>query len=168
VKILLCTGVFVAVLLGKVSLTQHADPYSPQDSAAIEALVSSMTDAWNHADAASFSRRFAEDGGFTNVVGAVYYGRESFQQRHAEILNSIYKGSVLKQTIGKMRFIRPDVAIVDINVELTGHQKLPPGIRVESDGAIRAKLQLVLVKENGEWWITAYHNVAVTPLPLRP
>jgi hypothetical protein len=67
-----------------------------------------------------------------------------------------------------MRFIRPEVAIVDINVELTGYQKLPPGIRVESDGAIRAKLQLVLVKENGEWWITAYHNVAVTPLPPRP
>lgn len=127
-KILLCTGVFVGVLLGRVPLTQPADPYCPQDSVAIEALVSAMTDAWNHTDAASFSRRFAEDRGFTNVVGAVYYGRESFQQRHAEILNSIYRGSVLKQTIGKPRFIRPDVAIVDINVELTGYQKLPPGI----------------------------------------
>jgi uncharacterized protein (TIGR02246 family) len=56
------------------------------DTAAIEALVWSMTDAWNRADAAAFSKRFAEDGGFTNVVGAVYYGREAFQQRHAEIL----------------------------------------------------------------------------------
>ena len=127
-KILPCTGVFVGVLLGRVPLTQHADPYSPQDSVAIEALVSAMTDAWNHADAASFSRRFAEESGFTNVVGAVYYARESFQQRHAEILNSIYKGSVFKQTIGKPRFIRPDVAIVDINVELTSYQKPSPGI----------------------------------------
>jgi uncharacterized protein (TIGR02246 family) len=128
VKILPCTGVFVGVLLGRVPLTQHADPYCPQGSVAIEALVSAMTDAWNHADAASFSSRFAADSGFTNVVGAVYYGRESLQQRHAEILNSIYKGSVLKQTIGKPRFIRADVAIVDIHVELTGCQKLPPGI----------------------------------------
>jgi uncharacterized protein (TIGR02246 family) len=128
VKILQRTGVFVGVLLGKVPLTQHADPYCPQGSVAIATLVSAMTDAWNHADAASFSRRFAEDSGFTNVVGTVYYGRESFQQRHAEILDSIYKGSILKQTIGKPRFIRPDVAIVDINVALTGCQKLPPGI----------------------------------------
>lgn len=87
-----------------------------------------MTDAWNHADAGSYSRRFAEDSGFTNVVEAVYYGRESFQQQHTEILNSIYKGSVLNQTMGKTRFIRPGVAIVDINVELTDYQKLPPGI----------------------------------------
>lgn len=141
-KILPCTGVFVGLLLGRVPLTQHADPYSPQDSVAIEALVSAMTDAWNHAD--SFSRRFAEDSGFTNVVGAVYYARESFQQTHAEILNSVYKGSVLKQTIGKPRFIRPDLAIVG------------------------TKLQLVLVRENGECWITACHNVEVTPLPPPP
>jgi len=167
-KVYVVAGILIALLSGRISMAQDANGSSRQDFAAVETLVASMTDAWNRGDAVAFSNHFAKDGGFTNILGAVYYGHEAFQERHAEILNTIYKGSVLKQTIGKLRFIRPDVAIADINAELTNYQKLPPGVHVESDGAIRAKLQLVLIKEKGAWWITAYHNVAVTPLPPRP
>jgi uncharacterized protein (TIGR02246 family) len=95
----------------------------------------------------------------------VYYGREEFEERHAQIFKTIYKGSVLKQSIGKLRFVRPDVAIVDINVELSGVLSVPPGVRTDPDHVIRTKLQLVLVNEKGDWWITAYHNVAVSPKP---
>jgi len=31
------------------------------------------------------------------------------------------------------------------------------------DGTLRMKLLLVLIKEHGDWWITAFHNVAVAP-----
>jgi hypothetical protein len=31
------------------------------------------------------------------------------------------------------------------------------------DGTVRTKLLMVLVREHGDWWISAYHNVAVTP-----
>jgi uncharacterized protein (TIGR02246 family) len=137
-----------------------------QDSAEIEALVAIEIEAWNRGDAKAFATRFAPDGGFTNVLGMVYYGREAFEQRHAEILKTIFKGSVLRQSIGKLRFIRPDVAVVDVDGEMTGYASLPPGIRTAADGVLRFKLQMVLVREKGEWWITAYHNVAVTPLPL--
>jgi uncharacterized protein (TIGR02246 family) len=137
--------------------------HSTQDTAAIESLVAAETDAWNRGDAKAYSARFAAEGGFTNVIGVVYYGREAFEARHAEILKTIFKGSVLKQSIGKLRFIRPDVAIVDINAELTGLGRLPPGMKTDEDHIGHTKLQMVLVKENGEWWITAYHNVSVAP-----
>ncbi len=136
-----------------------------EDSAAIEALVVAETNAWNRGDAEAFAAPFTEDGSFTNIIGMVYYGREAFEERHAEIFKTIYKGSVLKQSIGKLRFIRPDVATVDINVELSGVLSTPPSVRTEPDHVIRTKLQLVLVKEKGDRWITAYHNVAVTPRP---
>jgi hypothetical protein len=45
---------------------------------------------------------------------------------------------------------------------MTGFAKVPPGLPVGSDGILRFKLLLVLVKDKGEWWITEYHNVAVS------
>ncbi len=70
------------------------------DAGAIEAFVTSLTDAWNRGDAKAFSARFAADGGFTNVLGMVDYGRPIFEQRHTEIFSTIYKGSVLQHLLG--------------------------------------------------------------------
>ena len=138
------------------------------DSRAIEALVAELTDAWNRGDARAFSARFAADGSFTNVLGIVAYGREIFELRHAEIFRTIYPGSVLQQSIGRLYFIRPDVAVVDVDAAVSGYLRLPPGVQAANDGALRAKLQLVVTREDSEWWIAAFHNVDVKPLPLRP
>jgi uncharacterized protein (TIGR02246 family) len=138
------------------------------DSRAIEALVAELTDAWNRGDARAFSARFAADGSFTNVLGIVAYGREIFELRHAEIFRTIYQGSVLQQSIGRLYFIRPDVAVVDVDAAVSGYPRLPPGVQAANDGALRAKLQRVVTREDSEWWIAAFHNVDVKPLPLRP
>ncbi len=138
------------------------------ETVAIEALVAGLTEAWNRGDAKAYSARFAADGSFTNVLGIVAYGREIFELRHAEIFSTVYKGSVLQQSIGKLRFIRPDVAVVDVDAAVSGYRRLPPGVQVGSDGVLRAKLQLVLTRESDGWWISAYHNVDVKPLPPRP
>ena len=51
---------------------------------------------------------------------------------------------------------------------MTGFVEAPPGVRTEKDNVIRTKLEMALLKEHGEWQITAYHNVAITPSPPRP
>jgi hypothetical protein len=75
---------------------------------------------------------------------------------------------VLRQSNENLRFVRPDVAILNINTEMTGFVEAPPVVRTERDNVIRTKLEMVLLKERGEWQITAYHNVAITPLPPSP
>ena len=122
------------------------------DTKAIEAIVHSNP-----------SDHFAEDGSFTNIFGTVRYGREEFIKRHVEIAQTIFKGTSVKSSIAKLRFVRPDVAVVDITGEMTGFASVPAGLPVGADGILRFRLLEVLVKEKGEWWITEYHNVAVTP-----
>jgi hypothetical protein len=39
----------------------------------------------------------------------------------------------------------------------------PAGLTAVPDGALGTKLLMVLLKEHGEWWISAYYDVAVTP-----
>jgi uncharacterized protein (TIGR02246 family) len=119
---------------------------------AIEALVHSNP-----------SDHFTEDVSFTNIFGTVRFGREEFIERHKEIAQTFFKGTAAKSSITKLRFVRPDVAVVDVAGELSGFQKVYPGLPVGKDGILRNKLLLVLVKENGAWWITEFHNVAETP-----
>jgi len=137
------------------------------DEIAIRKIVSDETEAWNRGDAKAYSQHFQENGGFTNVLGMVFYGHRDFEQRHAEIFSTIFRGSTLQQTIRKIRFIRRDVAVVDVDTEMTGYTKLPPGVHAGVDGILRTRLQQVLLKENGSWWIAAYHNVDVKPLPQK-
>lgn len=63
------------------------------------------------------------------LQGVVFCGRKGFKERHAEIFSTILKGSTLRQTIRKTRFVRPDVAVVDVDTEMTDCTKLPPGVQ---------------------------------------
>lgn len=125
---------------------------SPEDVKAIEALVHSNP-----------SDHVTEDVSFTNIFGTVRFGRDEFIKRHLEIAQTFFKGTTATSSITKLRFVRPDVAVVDVAGELSGFQKVYPGLPVGKDGILRNKLLLVLVKENGVWWITEFHNVAQTP-----
>ena len=146
-------------------LSRAQAPGTPADKAAIEAVVHGEEDAWNRGDAEAFAARYAEDGSFTNVIGQQLYGRPAFIKQHAMIFATIYKGSHNQFSVGRIAFLRPDVAVVDIDGVLKGATRVPPGLVVQSDGGLHVKLQEVLTKENGEWWIAAFHNVAVYPLP---
>ena len=124
-----------------------------EDTKAIEAILHSNP-----------SDHVTEDVSFTNIFGTVRYGRAEFVKRHIEIANTIFKGTTVKSSIAKLRFIRPDVAIADVSGEMNGFPTPPPaGVPVGADGVLRFKLLMVFIKEHGVWWITEYHNVAVTP-----
>ena len=147
---------FSCLLCGHYSrLKAQVNPVeaSSEDRKAIEAIVHSNP-----------SDHVTEDVSFTNIFGTVRYGRAEFVKRHIEIANTIFKGTTPKSSIAKLRFVRQDVAIADVSGEITGFPQPPPaGVPVGADGVLRFKLLLVLIKDQSVWWITEYHNVAVTP-----
>jgi uncharacterized protein (TIGR02246 family) len=133
----------------------------PVDEAAIRKIVGEEVTAWNAGDAAAYSRHFATDGTFTNIYGMVFEGHDAFEKRHAESFAAFFKGSTRQETVRRIRFITPDVAIVDVDTEVRGFGNMPPGVSISPDGALRTRLQQVFVKRSGRWWIEAYHNVDV-------
>ena len=114
-------------------------------------------------DADSFSSHFATDGTFTNILGIFFSGRQAFRDRHEAIFRTVFKGSTQTLRLAALRFIRTDVAIADVDATVRGYAALPEGVSPMPDGTLRTKLLLVLIKEHGDWWITAFHNVAVAP-----
>ena len=160
----MCSTLVLLVVLAVLPMASFAQG-SEADEVLIRAVVQGEADAWNRGDAEAFGARYAENGSFTNVIGQQMYGRKAFIAQHAAIFSTIYKGSHNTLSIGKIIFLRPDVALVDIDGALMGATRLPPGLKAGEDGALHVKLQEVMTKENGGWWIASFHNVAVYPLP---
>lgn len=148
--------ILVMMLIGTVCSAQNA-----ADEAGIRDLLNGEVAAWNKGDADAYSRHFAEDGTFTNLLGMFFQGREAFRKRHAQIFNGAYGGSTKHSDVVSIKFVCRDVAIVETLQTLTGFRKLLPGTSADSKGRLRTRLLQVLVKDGGEWKIATYHNIDV-------
>lgn len=127
----------------------------------IERIIEREDVAWNDGDAVAFSEAVADDCVFTNIFGQVFEGRQAFEQQHARIFASIYKGSRLQQSIDHLRLIASDVVVADSSVTLT--------VEAGDFGPARTlhtKLLQVFVRAGARWQISAYHNVEERPLPI--
>jgi uncharacterized protein (TIGR02246 family) len=152
-----CLLVLALVLVATVAAYPQASP----DEIAIRNIIQEEITAWNAGDAAAYSRHFAADGTFTNIRGQFFTGREAFIERHDYIFKGPFHGSTLKQDVVSLKFVRPDVAMVEVLTSVTGIQKLSPGTNTDDKGRLRTRLLQVMVKDKSEWKIAAYHNTDV-------
>jgi len=131
------------------------------DRQAIVALMDRFMDAWNRHDAKAFAAVFAEDADFTNWRGTGASGRSRIEEFHAPMFASIFKNSHLKYTSIESRFIRPDVAAVDVRWEMTGVMDAQGNSRPDRLGL----LNFVMARNDGQWQILVMHNLDLTALP---
>lgn len=155
----------MALVLGMCTAPAPAAAQDAAAEAAIRGIVADQVTAWNAGDGAGFARRIAPDVSFTNLFGTVMYGAPAFTRRQIEILGTFYKGTTKVHGVRRIRFVTPDVALVDIDNEVRGVRAMPAGIAVPPDGVVRSQLLQVFVRRNGEWWVEAFHNVDVKPAP---
>ena len=145
------------------SLSAEANVGADQaaDKAAINAVLTDRFLAgWNAHDAHVFASAFAPDADFTNVRGASASGRENIEQFHAQAFQTMFMQSHQSAEVKKIRFLKPDVAVVDVRWEMTG--------ALSPDGSSRAVrtglLDLVFTSSGGSWFIAVMHNVDLTPV----
>ncbi len=156
--LLFVTLLAASFLAGPGALAQDA-----ASEAAIRSIIAEQVVAWDSGDGARYASRLAPDASFTNLFGMVMYGAPAFAKRHTEILSTFYKGTKKKHVVRRIRFITPEVAIVDIDNEVHGVKSMPAGIVLPSDGVVRTQLMEVFVRRDGQWWVEAYHNVDLKP-----
>jgi uncharacterized protein (TIGR02246 family) len=149
--------IFSLVLVATVAAYPQASP----DETEVRNIIQDEIAAWNAGDAAAFARHFAADGTFTNIRGQFFTGREAFMEKHDFIFKGIYRGTTMKQDFVSLKFVRPDVAVVETLTAVIGIQKPLPGMSVDDKGRLRSRLLQVMVKDGGEWKIVAFHNTDV-------
>ena len=118
-------------------------------------IVNELERAWNVADGVAFARPFAEDADFVNIRGEHHRTREAIAKGHQAIFNSVYKGSVVRMQVAAVRTLAPTVLLAHVKSTL----KVPAGPLAGEHAAL---FSLVLVRDQDNWPIAAFHNTLVT------
>ena len=139
-----------------------------KDEAAIRELAAGFEKTHNRHDAKAFAALFAPDGDFTNVRGMTAKGRKEIEEFHRPLFegdtskgNPSFKDAVLKIDEVKVRFLRPDVASVDILWTQTG-SKTADG---KDRGTRKGLASWVVTKEGGAWQVAVMHNMDLPVVP---
>ena len=172
IRHLMC-GMALTLLVAFATFAQPwVEPTGAQtasDETAIRGIIQDEIAAWNKGDAVAYSRHFAADGTFTNITGQFFNGYDAFLKQHQVIFEGRFKQTTLQQDIVSLKFVRPDVAVVEVLTSVTGvvAAQLATGTSGDATGRLRTRLLQVVVKQGGEWKVVAYHNVDVKPgIPL--
>ena len=144
--ILICAATFV--------FAQEKNSKMSKDEAAIRANVEQIAKGWNMKSGAEFAKPFAEDADYVVVNGAHIKGRAANAAGHQQIFDTIYKDSRNAGTIKQIRFVRPDVAVVhvewNLSFKVNGEEKKGHALST-----------MVMTKEKGKWNIAAFQNTAI-------
>ena len=142
--------------------TQHQPPSSrpsPGD-AAREAVVRVVADAERlQSDVDGFTGLLTDDVVIVNFGGRRVQGRDAVHQAMRQALASPLADVATTQQVEDVRFLRPDVAIVDcVKYVHDGRDPAAPGTAPLRD---RGMLTFVLVEQGGEWRIAAAQTTPV-------
>lgn len=122
------------------------------DEKAIRGLVAAFVEGWNAGDGKACAKPFAVDADFTAITGLKASGRDVIARGHDEILSTIYRGTRNSADVQSIRFLRPDVAVVDVIFRLQKENGQPFELRGSSCG-------MVVTKEGGNWSIAVLRNM---------
>jgi len=133
-----------------------------KDAMDIQALFTNLYGAWNKGDGTLYGNCFTEDADYTTFMGQHLKGRKQIAEVHQWLFDGPLKGSKMESTPPselEPRFITTDVAIVLGK----GEAKLADPNQDQGDrGSINTN---VVIKKDGEWKITAFHNCRIQDAP---
>ena len=122
---------------------------------ALHKLVYQLESAWNAGDGDAFAGLFSEDADFIHILGGYYAGREAIRAGHRMIFGTIYKGSSVHYSVERIKFLRPEIALVF----LRQHLEFAEGASVEE---LDARPMVVAEKLDGKWRFVALQNTRIS------
>ena len=119
---------------------------------ALRALVATYTAAWNRGDGAGFASVFADDADFTSIRFDRAHGRADIAAGHQRIFDTLYRDTELRAHVERIRYVGPDVAVVDVDGQLFNAAGVPL--------AQRQSHALAVAQRFAEGWrIVAFQNM---------
>ena len=145
--------VLLSLTLGAAISRAQTTANRDADIAAIKQFVANFADTWNSHDAHGLAMHYVEDGDFSSVKAEPSHGRKELEEHYTTIFTTFLKNAHTTDTVRSVRFLKPDLANVDIDWLVT--DPAAPG------GVLRkGLLTWVVTKRNGEWKIVVYHEQA--------
>jgi uncharacterized protein (TIGR02246 family) len=126
------------------------------DEREIRAIVGRMFDAWGRGDAAAYHADLTDDADYVAFDGSRRNKADSIRS-HQNRFRTVLYGSRLTGEVESIRFVTSDVAVVHLTGSVVEgwRQKMRRG---------RLSRQTMVVRRDGRWQVTAFHNTRVRPL----
>lgn len=161
----MATLVTLALSVALAAQAGTAGSGSGADEAAIRRKVEAFSAEWGRHDAKAMAAHYGADAEFVNPLGQVASSRAEVENMFAADHGpkGLFRSSTLKQTIHRVRFLKPDVAIAHGTWETSG-ALTPEGTQMNPSP--RGHLALVFVKQGGEWKVVM--GQAMQPVPTGP
>jgi uncharacterized protein (TIGR02246 family) len=123
------------------------------DDAAIKDVIAAFSNGWNTHDAHAMCVSLADDVEWVNWRGEPLGTRKDVEEEHARLFADLYKNTHRTDEVKSIKYITPNVAIVDDYWTMTRARK-----RDGSDWPYRAGLyNFVMAKRNGRWIVIVSH-----------
>ncbi len=128
-----------------------------EDKKLIQKAVIDFENAFDAKDPKETARFWAEDGEFVTYQGKLLQGHQEVENYFQNTFAQFYKTAKNTLFAPTVKFIKPDVAAVDVKWEITG--------RTDADGKALPSMKGIMVwtmtKEKGKWLIKVMHNVSL-------
>ena len=121
------------------------------EEAALRATQAQFADAWAKANARAIAALFAPDADLVIPTGLVMRGQPEIEAFYSGVFAQGYRGSQAGSEISHIRFLRPDLALVDATWFIRGAHTKGGTAAPEESGT----LVLVATKTAQGWRITA-------------
>lgn len=131
---------------------------STQETELIRKTLDDYDSAFNRHDPKTLAEFYTEDGDHMGSSGQLTRGRVEELKAQEELHATVFKSGQVKRSIQYIRFIRPDVAMVDATTEITGlldpsgHPRPP----------FRGLNAILMTKSRGKWWIESNRGMVPT------
>ena len=114
-------------------------------------IVARYVEAYNRRDTQTMAALLAVDADYVGLDGVLIHGRDAVQKRQSQSHSSSQRQTRLTRTVQQVRFLSPDLALVDGTSEYLGvtsrsGERLAP---------IRGTFTNLMRKRDGTWWIIA-------------
>ena len=127
------------------------------DEIAIKKVVSNFETTFNQKDAKGTANFWSDDGDYITHLGDLLHGRQELEKYFQNIFIQYYQTAQNKLLETSIRFIKPDVASVDVKWEMI-NATTPDGKPMPT---FRGIMVWTMAKENGNWYIKVMHNLSL-------
>jgi uncharacterized protein (TIGR02246 family) len=142
----------LAIGLARASATD--DSANSGEDAALKQVVAGFSNGWNTHDAHAMCASLADDVQWVNWRGEELGTRQGVEDEHTKLFADLYKNSRRNDTVKSIRYLNPELAVVDDYWTMTGARK-----RDGSDWPYRAGYSnFLMAKRNGRWIVIVSHT----------
>jgi uncharacterized protein (TIGR02246 family) len=144
----------IPLMTGVARATTTDDTAISSEDAAVKQVVAGFSDGWNTHDAHAMCASLADDVQWVNWRGEALGTRQGVEDEHTKLFSDLYKNSHRTDTVKSIRYLNPELAVVDDYWTMTGARK-----RDGSDWPYRAGYSnFVMAKRNGRWIVIVSHT----------